>query len=417
MENKLILWLWLNEIFGTANSRKWTATSRFDSIEECYDAISHGDCHGLTYEETVKSQAVTLDDLRKHVEYCARNDINIYCYESEGFPQRLRDIFNPPAVIYAKHKLQSLDFLDDNVTVAVVGARNADSYYLKATEEISGQLAAAGVTVASGFALGVDSAAHKAAVANGGKTIAVLGSGINYDYPKGKSEFKDEIVNSGGVIMSEFPPDHHPMYNDFKARNRILSGISLGVLVTQASMTSGSLNTVSHAVSQGKDIFCIPPRDIFDEKYMGVSGLIRDGAISVFDARDILCEYSESYSHKISYAKSIQYYKIKSEDSVYFATGSDTNKSSVKSRARKAVSNNEKSAEEISKPKITIREVSTEGLSENQIKIVEALKGKQLLADEISLVTDIDVVDLFGELTELEIMNKVKSLPGNRYSL
>ena len=398
--------MWLTEVFGEGNPRKWDATSRFESVEECYEAFTHGDYYGLTYDETIKAQSVGLDNAKKTAEYCSKNGINIYCCESEGFPERLKDIYNPPSLIYTKSKLKNLDFLDDNVCVAVVGARNVDSYYEKVTEEISGQLAAAGITVASGFAVGVDTIAHKAAIKNGGKTVAVLGSGICYDYPKNTMKFKEEI-SENGVVISEFSPLHIPTPFDFKARNRILSGLSLGVLVTQASVTSGSLNTVSYAVSQGKDIFCVPPRDVFNDEYKGVVGILRDGAVPVFDARDVIGEYCENYSHKLSYSKTVMNYQLKSEDNAVF----NEKLHKPKTSGHKKLPPSEQT-EKNTEPQINFDE-----LTHVQQRIVQSLKGKQLLADEISRETGIDIMELFGELTELEMSGVLKKLAGNRYSL
>ncbi|MBE6837471.1 MAG: DNA-protecting protein DprA [Ruminococcus sp.] len=407
MNNKLLLWMWLAEVFGTANPRKWIATSRFDSIEECYDAFTNGDYYGLEYDETIRIQNFNFDNAERIIEYCQKNNINMYCYESEGFPKRLREIYNPPSVIYAKHNSANLDFLDDNVTVAVVGSRKITDYYKKITEEISGQLASAGIVVASGYAVGADTAAHKAAIENVGKTVAVLGSGIDYDYPKGTLSFKDVIAENGAVI-SEFEPNHAPIGNDFKARNRLLSGISHGVLVTQASPISGSLNTVANAVSQGKDIFCVPPCDVFDENFSGVVNLIRDGAIPVFDARDVIGEYCENFSHKISYSRTMQKYIVKSEDSAIFSEKTITEKPKKP-----------KTVKPLEKPVIKEikAQIDTDNLSEKAKIIVEVLKNKEMLADDIARETGIGIMELFGELTELEIEGIVKSLPGNRYSL
>ena len=403
------MWLWLTEVFGVGNPRKWEATSRFDTIEECYEAYTHGDFYGLKYDETIRVQNTDFSNAERIIEYCEKNNINIYCYESEGFPQRLKEIYNPPSVLYAKHNSGNLDFLDDSVTVAVVGARNIDDYYLRVTEEISGQLASAGIVVASGFAVGADTVAHKACIDNNGKTVAVLGSGIDYDYPKGTLNFKEKIAENGAVI-SEFPPLEPAGANTFRARNRILSGISMGVLVTQASPISGSLNTVSHAVSQGKDIFCVPPYNVFEEKYRGVVNLIRDGAVPVFDARDVISEYCENYSHKISYSKTVQNYTVKSEDSVIF-----NEKKPQKPKKSNKTETSVKTKTEVKQEEKPF--VMPDNLDENSKRVVEVLKNKTMLADEISRETEIDIMELFGILTELELDGIVKSLPGNRYSL
>lgn len=416
MTDDLMLWMWLENIFGTANPRKWEVTARFSSIEECYDAFVHGDHYGLNEREISNIKRYDPGSSEKILEYCQKNGINIYCYESEDFPERLREIYDPPAVLYVKHKGASLDFLNESVTVAIVGARNVDDYYLKVTEEISGQLAAAGAVVISGFAVGADTAAHRAAMENGGKTVAVLGSGIEYDYPRGTMDFKSEISENGAVI-SEFPPDHVPMPKNFVARNRILSGLSMGILVTQASPTSGSLNTVSHGVSQGKDIFCVPPKDIFNNNYRGVVQLIRDGAVPVFDARDIIYEYYENYSHRLDLAKNMQNYSQKSKDSSIYAESVPKRRPQEKQPKEKndnIVKNAETDAE--NEP-ITVNLPDLSGLSPQQVKIIHSLEKGGLLADEISRETGIDIMELFSELTELEILGYVRSLPGNRYSL
>lgn len=410
MKDRLALWLWLTEVFGVANPRKWEATARFDTIDECYDAFTHGDFYGLDNSEIHNIKSFDFDSVNRTLEYCDKNNINIYCYESEGFPDRLKEIYNPPSVFYAKTQLENLDFLDDNVCVAVVGSRNVTDYYAEVTRLITSQLVEAGVIINSGFAVGVDTIAHKTALENSGKTVAVLGTGIDRDYPPKTMEFKEQIAENG-VVLSEFSPLEQGKQTYFKARNRILSALSLGVVVTQAGKSSGALNTVANAVSQGRDIFCVPPCDIFDERFEGVIELMRDGAIPVFDGRDVIYEYYENYSHKINVSKNLQNYTIKTEDSMLFAPKAKPKTSSPKSP--KVI---KEQKEEIS-VKQTPVEVDTSGLTQSQIKIVEALKGKQLLADEIARETQLDVMELFGEITELEIIGVIKSLPGNRYSL
>ncbi len=409
MNEKLLMWLWLNKVFGEANPRKWDATTRFDTIEECYYTLKDGDYYGLVEKEIENVKRFDLSSCERLVEYCDKNNIKIYCCESEGFPSRLREIYNPPAVIFAKHSSKSLDFLDDNVVVSIVGARQIDDYYSNVTTVISKELASSGVIVASGFAVGVDTCAHRGAIAARGKTVAVLGSGINYDYPGGTMEFKDEIAANGAVI-SEYPPLKPPKPGDFKARNRLLSGISMGVLVTQASSRSGSLNTVSNAVSQGRDIFCVPPADIFNDKYSGVIDLLRDGAIAVFSAKDVLFEYCENYSHRLDYARNLMDFSLRSEDSsVFSGTQKETKKPTKKTQKNKYDNLNnitEKPAEH-----------DLSGLSENQVRIVKLLRENTLLTDEISRKTQIGVDVLFSELTELEIMGIIKALPGNRFSI
>ncbi len=410
MEEKLLLWLWFTDIFGEANPRKWTTTTRFDTIEECYYAFTHGDFYGLNDNEIRKIKMSNFENAKNIIEYCHKNHIKIYCYESEGFPQRLRDSYNPPSVLYAKTELENLDFLDDKISVAVVGSRNVDEYYVRVTQMIVSQLVESGITINSGFAMGVDHVAHQTALDKGGKTVAVLGSGIDWDYPLGTMKFKNQIAQNG-VVFSEYPPLHKPRPFDFKSRNRILSGISNGVVVTQAGLDSGSLNTVSYGVSQGRDIFCVPPKDLFDERFAGVIDVLRDGAIPVFDGRDVLYEYFENYSRKVDINKNLQIFTVKTEDSFLFAKNNKVDSSEKESQ---------NSVKKLAKPEEVLPQkpqIDVSTLTEIQQKIVESLKGKQLIADELSREIKIDIMDLYGELTELEIMGVIKSLPGKRYVL
>ncbi|MDE6149116.1 MAG: DNA-protecting protein DprA, partial [Ruminococcus sp.] len=174
-----------------------------------------------------------------------------------------------------------------NPSIAIIGARDADDYAISATKRISAELSAKGITIISGFARGIDSAAHQAALSSSGQTIAVLGCGIDYDYPRNSRNFKEQIAQNGAVI-SEYFPSSAPLPENFKVRNRIVSGLSDGILVIQAGESSGTLNTASHGLTQGKDIFVMPPHDIFSKYYKGNIGLLRDGAIPVYSSNDIL---------------------------------------------------------------------------------------------------------------------------------
>jgi DNA processing protein len=163
---------------------------------------------------------------------------------------------------------------------------------------ICSDLARAGVVVVSGFAVGLDSAAHRGALLAGGRTVAVLGCGIDVDYPKDNASAKQYITKKG-LLLTEFLPGTEPYPKNFPTRNRILSGISLGTLVIQAPERSGSLITASLALEQGRNVFCVPPADIFDKRYAGVVKYLRDGAIPVFSYLDIINEYYHSYAHKL----------------------------------------------------------------------------------------------------------------------
>ncbi|MBR1739543.1 MAG: DNA-processing protein DprA [Ruminococcus sp.] len=247
-------------------------------------ALKYHEVDGLTRD--LKRQTANLDtDIGYRViQDCQINKIQYICLGDKRYPEALMSIPDPPLVIYCKGETEVLNFPD---TAAIVGARRATNYSLKAAREFSRSLAASGITVVSGFAKGIDSCAHSAAIEAGGKTIAVLGCGILYDYPKDTKKFK-KLLTENGAVISEYPPFAPAEQCFFRVRNRILSGLSKAVLVVQAAKKSGSLNTVSHALEQGREVFVIPPADLFCDEYQGQSALLRDGANPAYSPEDII---------------------------------------------------------------------------------------------------------------------------------
>ncbi len=221
---------------------------------------------------------------RNIAEICEHNGIRIYLSESDEFPQRLLDCEEPPELVFS---FGSAEMALNAHTIAVVGSRTCDAYSESVTRRISADLARAGITVISGFARGIDTAAHKGALDAGGSTVAFLGSGLLYDYPNNTMDLKRMISNRGAVI-TEYLPNEICLPNYFLSRNRLIAGCSEAVLCTQASIRSGSLSTVRHALAQGKPVFVTPPHDIYDETYGGIISLLRDGAVQVYSSKDII---------------------------------------------------------------------------------------------------------------------------------
>ncbi len=183
----------------------------------------------------------------------------------------MRDLPDPPGVLFVRGTLAP----SDAMAVAIVGSRHATHYGLTQAERLAGSLARAGLTVVSGLARGIDAAAHRGALAAGGRTIAVLASGVLNIYPPEHNTLAEEITQHGAV-MSESPPRAEPLAGMFPQRNRIISGLSLGVLVVEASTRSGALITARHAMEQGRDVFAVPG-PITSRMSHGCHRLIRDG--------------------------------------------------------------------------------------------------------------------------------------------
>lgn len=200
------------------------------------------------------------------------------------YPDSLKNIFNPPPELFVEGDILP----EDNNAIAIVGTRRATYYGLEQCEKISYELALKGITVISGMARGIDSAAHRGALAAGGRTIAVLGSGHNNIYPSENRQLYGKIVKSGAVI-SEFPPDMPPLKVNFPRRNRVISGLSKGVVVIEAAIKSGSLITANFALEQGREVFAMPG-NVSSRKSNGTNALIKEGAKLVVNADDILEE-------------------------------------------------------------------------------------------------------------------------------
>jgi DNA processing protein len=202
----------------------------------------------------------------------------------ERYPERLRAIHDPPAVLYC----DGMPETQDRQAVAIVGSRRATPYGLRVTDALAGELSRLGFTIVSGFARGIDAAAHRAALAAGGRTIAVLGCGLDVDYPHGHASLRTEIAGSGAVL-TEFEPGTPPLAAHFPRRNRIISGLALGVVVIEAAEDSGSLITARLALEQGREVFAVPgPIDAQTSR--GPHGLLKQGAKLVEAVEDILEE-------------------------------------------------------------------------------------------------------------------------------
>jgi DNA processing protein len=216
--------------------------------------------------------------------FCAAEQIKVLLECDDEYPARLRDIPDPPGVLFMQGELKPADQL----AIAIVGTRHATTYGTQQADRLAGGLARAGYTIVSGLARGIDAAAHRAALAAGGRTIAVLGSGLSDLYPPEHKSLASEIA-AQGAVLSESPPRSPPLAGAFPQRNRLISGLSLGTLVVEADVHSGALITARHAAEQGREVFAVPGR-IDNRMSHGCHRLIRDGAKLVETVDDILEE-------------------------------------------------------------------------------------------------------------------------------
>ena len=223
-----------------------------------------------------------LEDERKK---CERKKITIVTYEDEKYPKILREISSPPLVLYFKGEYEAVD----QFAVAVVGSRRPSIYGRLTAEKLSGELVKRNISIVSGLARGIDTAAHRGALKGKGRTIAVLGSGLGKIYPPENERMAGEISEEG-LVLSEFPYDTLPFASNFPRRNRLISGFSLGVVVVEAAAKSGALITANFALEQGREVFAIPGK-IDSPTSAGTHQLIKEGAKIVVGVEDILEEF------------------------------------------------------------------------------------------------------------------------------
>ena len=206
--------------------------------------------------------------------------------EDERYPEKLKKIKNPPSQLYYKG---NIDLLKENI-ISIVGSRNCTENGKKLTNKFATELVEQNIVIASGMAKGIDSVAHKATIEEKGKTIAVLGNGLNQIFPKENIELYREIITQGGLVISEYPPDKKATSKYFLERNRIISGISIGILVVEATYRSGTSVTARLASTQNRKVFVLP-HEIEDRHGIGTNQLIRKGAILVTSTEEIVKEF------------------------------------------------------------------------------------------------------------------------------
>lgn len=399
-----IYWLWLVASLGPANKRIWDIMGEFDSPKEAYTAITENSFFKITRAEMNSCLSTNIEQLESIINYCDKNGYTIVTFDDEAYPSRLRGIFNPPALLFC---MGDISFIENELALTVVGTRHPSEYSVRVAKEICTQISRVGMVIVSGFALGIDSIAHQSALLNNARTIAVLGCGLDYDYPRENAQVKSVIAKRGAVI-TEYFPGAKPNPRNFPLRNRILAGLGMGTLVVEAAERSGSLITAELALQSGRDIFCVPPGDILDSRYKGVVKYLREGATCVFSYLDIIYEYYEGFAHRLS-AIPTEHISTKEEDSLLFESR-NISKRKKKTADKVVVSENESTADQ--EAELDLSEFSGE-----QAEILRLLMPEALLVDELSVKSGIEVSELFMILTELEIMGVVVAQAGKCYAI
>ena len=382
MTENTVYWIWLQQALGQG-ARVEDILAEYPTARSVYEssAMERKISGVFSARQLEKLDCTKLSDAQTLLRRCTTLGQTVYTPEDEQYPAALRSLPDLPLAVYVRGDLSCLC---DKLAIAMVGSRNASMYSLEVARCLARDLARAGTVVVSGCAQGVDSAAHTGAMAGRGKTVGVLGCGLNTKYLMKNAALREEVVQNG-ALLTEYPPDAPALPAHFPLRNRIISGLSSGTLVIEANEKSGSLITARYAAEQGRDVFGVPG-DLTSMDYTGVNRLIRDGAKPVFSARDILSEYAWVYD--------------------------DMSLDEIPDRLQQA-----SAQKPLPEKKKAVKRMPDDTISETAKCIYAVFRDTPLYTDDLVRATGFEPNRVFTALTELEICGFIKRIEGKRYTI
>lgn len=294
-------WLGFNKVAGIGSARTNILVQYFDDLQEAWNAPENQLLEAGLGKKQIQALFKVRHslDLDAEIEKINRLGITVLTINDPDYPRKLSRIEYPPPVLFVKGSFEDADLN----TVAVVGTRRCTSYGKQVTRELAGFLARNQITVVSGLARGVDGIAHRVALDEGGRTIAVLGCGIDIVYPSEHRDLAGQVINNGALI-SDYYPGTPPDGRNFPPRNRIIAGLSQLTVVVEAGERSGAIITAEFAASQGRDVFAIPG-SIYAKRSKGTNRLIRDGAFPLLDYDELLQALNMEHSEEYRYARKV----------------------------------------------------------------------------------------------------------------
>lgn len=398
MSENLRYWLWMQKALGEAAHIK-VILEDFSGAKELYNSniLEWRMSPSLTAGQVNKLEQTDINSVDEIIYTCEKNGWSIIDFDDARYPKRLKEIYNPPCVLYVDGELPDIDSL---ATIGIVGTRKASEYAVKVTHIMSRGITECGALVISGGALGVDTAAHKGALTAGGKTIAVLGCGLGTSYLNENKPLRD-VIRCNGALVTEYPPFTKASRITFPMRNRIISGLSVGVLVVEAGVKSGSLITADFALEQGRDVFAIAS-SVLSVDFAGTNKLIDDGAIVATRPAQIVSYYCDKYNTlDITRARNVD--ELLADDSDKSANiqpcGDKLSFDNVDENREKRLQNEKKSF----------------GLTGDIKTVYQCLNDCFLHIDTIIEQTSLTSSSVMASITQLEIMGLAESASGKRY--
>lgn len=403
-DNKLY-WLWLTLKRRIRPAKITALLDFFDNIEEIYGAESYDGILGADKKLIRELMDKDLSHAKRVINQCAKLGAGIITYDSEKFPPMLKNIIDPPYVLYIKGEIPDWNNI---ICIGVVGTRIISDYGVDATRIITSNLVKYGVTVVTGLAVGADAEAARAALNANEKVIGVIGSGIDVIYPPENEDLFHRVMDNG-LLMTEYPPGSGADRHHFPERNRIIAGLSKGVVVTEAPAKSGALITANYAIENGRDVYAVPS-DITHKSHVGCHRLIQQGAKLVQCAEDIIIEYEYDFRRIFM-------------DNGTKTKGKNHAGKSVRINGEKKYSETVNKEEENIKetgekysPKVILKEEYPD-LNEDEFSVLKKLSGGKTHIDDISRDLSIPMYRLGTMLVLLEMQGLVEKLPGGNYIL
>ncbi|MBQ7346515.1 MAG: DNA-processing protein DprA [Clostridia bacterium] len=436
-QKEMLFWIWLSEKLGAANRDFSKLIKLYDNPYELFHAedAELERIEGITPRTVSVLSDKSLEHATAILDECERLGIGILPYHDALYPRALRELCQPPSVLYY---LGDPTMLNTSLCIGMVGTRRMSEYGLRRAYKLSYELASVGAVVVSGMASGIDGVSAAAAIAAGGKTAAVLGCGLDVVYPKHHKGLMHEIGKKG-LLLSEYPPGTRPNHYHFPIRNRIISGLAQGTVVVEAGMGSGSLITAKDAILQGKDVFTVPA-NVGTPGAEGTNGLLRDGAHPVLQTGDILTHYRYLYADMLDMKKLSDAEQKSMADLRYLARlgvieltertePRPTEQPAAGSKPRRATRNKPSSRETAedtrehapSAPATENRHEQTpdeilRSLSPIQLAILQAIPDDRAVTADALSGMGYPYGDLIAALTMLEILGLIQKLPGALYT-
>lgn len=411
--SELKYWIWFSQRSGLKPQVRSLLLERFSSPRDIYFAISSDyEAQGLTKKDAGILMQKDLDPVSEIIDACAKLGVSVLTIQDATYPIRLRNIPDPPEVLYIAGHLPAIDEVP---AVAIVGTRKATPYGIKMGRRLGYELTKGGALVVSGLAEGVDSAGAQGALRAGGQCVGVLGTAIDVVYPRKNKELFEDVERCGALV-SEYPPGAATRRENFPARNRLISGLSVGVTIIEAPARSGSLITAARALEQGRDVFAVPGNaDAFN--CQGSNDLIKDCAKAVTSGWDILCEYEALYPSKVRKLVGPEAEIPQEQEPSVEEKTDEILPETGEGFAKLRVPNNKKTVDRLKDREYIDLKKQLEGLTESQLKIVAVMTSPSMHIDDIIDLCGLPAASVLSDMTLLQLSGYVVQERGKRFSL